>query len=264
LEVEHAESVSKMSDLFSRLERLERLFITIDTDQVPMLSLREADYKPIFGNIRSLKMLRVRGVQDKATVYSILEHHGQTLETLIIEPVRSWWGADNCWDYYVYPVFEHHDIVTFAGMAPQLRELRLTIGRSTGNLQEQRLYEALGSFACLRTLIIDLEYKPRSSEDLWLNRSSSLYQTALKDALVNAAMDESLALQIWNVIRSKNQKSHNLRHLRLVPIGWDLFENVGERRVILQLSRSFLISNRGFGKLSPEIRESAQGRGYFR
>lgn len=255
LEVEHAGSVSEMSDLLSRLERLERLFITIDTDQVPMSSLREADYKPIFGNIRPLKMLRVRGIQDKSTVYSIFEHHGQTLETLIIEPVRSWWGADNCWDCHAYPVFERHDIVTFAALAPHLRELRLTIERSSGNLQEKQLYEALGSFACLHTLIIDLEYRPRSSEDLWLNRSSPLYQTALKNALVGAAMDESLALQIWNVIRSKNPESHNVRHLRLVPIGWDLFENTGERRVFLQLSRSLLISNRGFDKLSPEIRE---------
>jgi hypothetical protein len=262
LEVLRAGSVSEMSSLFLRLERLERLFITIDDGQVPTSSLREADYEPIFDAINPLKMLRVRGVGDKSTIYSILKHHGQTLETLIIEPARFLWGHCNRWDYHSYPVFEPDDIVAFTKMAPQLRELRLTIERSKGNLQEKQLYEALGLFPCLHSLIIDLEYKPRSSEALWLDdshtRSSPSYQAALKDSLVNAAMDESLALQIWNVIYSKKQKDnlHNLRHLRLVPIGWDLFDNDSERRVTFQLSRSFLISNREFfGNSSLEIRE---------
>ncbi|KUL89067.1 hypothetical protein ZTR_06133 [Talaromyces verruculosus] len=262
LEVLRAGNVSEMSNLFFRLERLERLFITIDDGQVPASNLYEADYEPIFNAINPLKMLRVRGVGHKSTIYSILGHHGETLETLIIEPARFLWGHCNEWDYHSYPVFELDDIVAFAKMAPRLRELRLTVERSKGNLQEKQLYEALGLFPCLHSLIIDLEYKPRSSEALWLDdshtRSSPSYQAALKDTLVNAAMDESLALQIWNVIYSKKQKEnlHNLRHLRLVPIGWDLFDNDSERRVTFQLSRSFLISNREFlNNSSLEIRE---------
>ncbi|EED15378.1 hypothetical protein TSTA_048210 [Talaromyces stipitatus ATCC 10500] len=200
-------------------------------------------------------MLRIRGLHDTSTQHFRIQWRNI--------------GRSHYRDmYYSYPVFENNDIVIFAKMAPQLRELRLTIERYTGNFAERLLYEALELFPHLQSLIVDLHYRPRSSEALWptgpeprSTHTSETYRSALVDAFMNTAMDEDLSLQIWNAIYAKRQKESlpKFRNLLLVPIGGDLFDNFAEQNVMFQLSRPFLISNREFGKSNPEICEIGRG-----
>lgn len=272
LDIERIQSVPEIVSLFSHLRKLERLFINLDRPisivPGPRVCLQEADYKSIFGSINQLQYLRIRGLRNKSAIYSILEYHGESLRELIIEPSQSFEVAEYL-QYHVYPVLAYDDILNFAKKAPGIRELRLTLERSKGDAPERLFYEALGAFPSLRILTLDLDYKSRRDggpetnhpiETLREREDSSTNRARLEEAFINAAMDERLATEIWNLIYSKQNKE-KLRKLRIVPYGWDLFPSKAERDILLHLSRSFLISKRGpdYGLETVEIgREEAQ------
>jgi hypothetical protein len=246
LDIGRIEDISGTASFLSGLRKLERLFIDLDQPYKPISGTgywQGADYRSIFGFINPLKCLRVRGLRDKSAIFTIVANHGKTLQGLFIEPGQSRRRTDNV-PYHSYPVLGHDDILQLAKEAPGLRTLRLTLERSEGDLHERKLYEALGAFLRLHILILDLHYR-HEGEGPELGNLSVTNQTRLKEAFVNAAMDESLAVQIWDIIYSKQNKE-KLRKLRLVPYGWDLFPSRAEREILLHLSRSVLISKRGY------------------
>lgn len=137
---------------------------------------------------------------------------------------------------------------------PCIQDLRLQAERSQGNSNERLFYEALGRFHRLQ-----IHYKPRPSDlghgaALKDGASWSKLRTRPETAFFKAAMDETLAKEIWNVIYSKQQKE-KLQNLRLVPIDWDLFAHRAERNIAFHLSRSSRLrqdeerggSRQGFG-----------------
>jgi hypothetical protein len=67
----------------------------------------------------------------------------------------------------------------------------------------------------LRYLMLDLHYDQRPVQPRHVAKTEELY---LRRTLINAAMDEKLALGIFNPIHA-NQSSRCLQYLRAVPFG---------------------------------------------
>jgi hypothetical protein len=252
LDIGPIKSVSVVANLFSRLPKLERLFINladpIELGFEPPICFQEADFRSIFSSLNPLKYLCISGLCDKSAIGAILEYHGKSLRGLILQPDRSWYSEEYR-HYHSYPSLLAEDILSFAKAAPCIQHLRLTVERSKGNSDERLIYEALGIFPSLQNLTLDLHYKPRPSglghgATLKDGASWSKHRARLEAAFINAAMDETLAREIWNVIYSKQQKE-KLQSLRIVPIGWDLFAHRAERNIAFHLSRSFLLWKSG-------------------
>lgn len=267
LDMGRIKDVEEVASIFSQLQKLERLFINLDnpkrSDSQQPKSFQKQEYETIFGAINPLKYLRVKCLHDKSAIETILAHHGESLQSFIIEPGRKVNSGDYH-RYHAYPVLVPNNISDIAQKAPRIRELRLTIERSKGSSEECLLYEALGAFSHLQNLALDLHYKalPKPGEIVRQPNPNSLnpredYPTdraSIEKAFVNAAMDEALAREIWNLIYSK-QHTRNLHNLRIVPLGWDLFHNKPERDILFHLSRSFLVSKGGIGQSGVEVVE---------
>lgn len=252
LDIGRIKSVPDVAKLFSRLPTLEKLFINL-ADPLKLgveqpIHFQEADFRSIFSSLKPLKHLCISGLCDKSAFGAILEYHGKSLRVLILEPDRSSYHEEHR-HYHSYPSLVAEDILTIAKEAPGIRDLRLTIERSRGNHDERLFYEALGMFPSLQNLTLDLHYKPRPSNlghgaTLKDGASWSKHRARLETAFINAAMDETLAKEIWNVIYSKQQQE-KLQSLRVVPIGWDLFFHRAERNIAFHLSRPFLLWKSG-------------------
>jgi hypothetical protein len=264
LDVGRISNVSETVNLFSRLRKLERVLINLDDltkrpDQ-PQIQFQEADFWSIFSSLNPLKYLRIRGLRLKSALHAVLEYHGESLRGLSLEPDRRLY-SNELHRYHSYLPLVHDDILNLANNAPYIRDLRLTIERSKGNHNEWLLYEAFGAFPRLQNLTLDLHCKPRPSEiPPMINPRDPSYPAThmpeLEEALINAAMDETITTEIWNIVYSK-QQTKNLRNLHLVPIGWDLFTHT-EREILFELSRSFFISKNS-PEFDPEIVEIGRG-----
>lgn len=68
LNILYAEIVNSLPSLYFRLDKLERLSLSVSKEQWvgsfnPAENVREADYKSLLAALKPLKMLRVRGAQ---------------------------------------------------------------------------------------------------------------------------------------------------------------------------------------------------------
>lgn len=112
-------------------------------------------------SFRPLKDLRIRGIRSFDALHTILLHHGGSLRSLIIEPNGILYDAQDRADGgYKFPL-DCHGIRELARLCPNITELHLQIKRSTGGTDEYDAYRALGEFAFLHTLFIDLQCDPR-------------------------------------------------------------------------------------------------------
>ncbi|KAE8163091.1 hypothetical protein BDV40DRAFT_263719 [Aspergillus tamarii] len=105
----------------------------------------------------------------------------------------------------------------------------------------------MGQFSQLHTLVINLGYYH------WSIDRRNAGPSFLREALINAAIDEDLARGIWNVIVSK-QSAQNLRRLGLVPFGAGAYEG-DEMDAIQQVSRSFPVTPNACTGKPQDIRE---------
>ncbi|KAF7167167.1 hypothetical protein CNMCM5623_000574 [Aspergillus felis] len=77
--------------------------------------------------------------------------------------------------------------------------------------------------------------------------------SCFRDAVINAAMDEKLAMGIWNII-SSSQPTGRLKNLRITPFGSAFFSRE-EMHVLHHVSSSFLITRSGSYGDTVEIAE---------
>lgn len=225
----------------SGLKNLECLCLNLSKDIRPPPNF-EDELRTMFAGLNPLRYLRIRGTRDTCLVHEIFAHHGETLRGFILEPLdryRTFFFEEEKGP--LYPVFNHHDITALAEHAPHLEELRLPIQRSKGDIQECQLYEALGKFPSIRNLILDLDCNPceRLDEDQ-ATYPGGIRQPRIWDIFSNAAMDETLARAIWDVIDSSHEKGR-LEHLRLTIFGGDTYSRA-YREALRRLARSFLIT----------------------
>ncbi|GFG24952.1 hypothetical protein IFM61606_04877 [Aspergillus udagawae] len=248
-------SPSLLAQAASLFHSLERLFVTMDPWAKPNEDVN-ADDEEMVSAVRAfapLRFLCLRGLRSTSSLDHILQHHGTSLKGLAIETsedgrlFRSPTIYDNG---YKYPVLDSQHISQLADCCANLQELRLQIKRQGGNHRECNIYRALSQLTQLHTLILDLHCDPRQSPI-----GPEIASTAcLRETLINAAMDESLAMSIWDLIAS-SQPSKRLRKLRIIPFGANFYSRE-EKHVIRQLSHSFLLTRPGvYSQRNPDLRE---------
>jgi hypothetical protein len=134
------------------------------------------------------------------------------LKGLAIQPcpaIRKGPGAER-YRGYKYPYLDSEAINNLADLCPKLEELRVQVKRSAGSVAECAVYRALGRFALLRNLILDLDCNSQPQQGV------SELPTSVQEMLINAAIDEALVTAIWNLITDQ-QASQNLQNLRCTP-----------------------------------------------
>ncbi|KAL4879240.1 hypothetical protein BJY04DRAFT_220357 [Aspergillus karnatakaensis] len=246
-----------LQDMAPRFSNLQRLFIRLDTklNKDPNLL---ADHEGVIDAVMAFKPLQylcLCGVRSSASLHLILSHHGPTLRGLSLAPTRAGRSGPGADWHYKYPDLMPADIMRMSESAPNIRELRIPLKRTKGNSVECAKYRALGSFANLRCLLLDLHYDHRSppADPNWHPSDAEL-----REVLVNAAMDEALARSIWTIIAS-NQASKYLRNLTCRPFGSESLE-MPEAFLVMSLGRTYLIKRPVFDAFEPlEIKRVADG-----
>ena len=235
----------------SRFKSLERLALHLcrkenDVDFMPAVEM-------FFDCLRPLTTLRLYGSLDASLVAKILKRHGSTLRELLLkpyenEPYRSLRQA---------MVLANENIEYIRDSCPLLEDLKLTIKRSKSDWRETRCYEALGTFASLIKLGLHLDCSnphepglPSADEDgfhrqLYIQGSiPPLYNTHIRDALINSAVDEALARSIWDIV-SINKPGRPLMHLRITSGGGSGFGPIHPADLMSRvnhMSQSFLLT----------------------
>ncbi|KAE8329331.1 hypothetical protein BDV39DRAFT_191539 [Aspergillus sergii] len=235
----------------SILTSLERLFLTMDPWMVRTAG-QSADDEDMIAAVQAfnpLKYLWLRGLQRSESLHRILIQHGGSLRGLAIEPWDTNHQNSMLSTRYKYPLLDSHDVTELSGSCPNLQELRLPIKRRGGRLCECDIYNAIGQFPQLHTLVINLGCYH------WSNclNSQNDWAASFRDTLINAATDEGLARGIWDLIVSK-QSTQSLRHLRLVPFGAAVYSEE-KSNAVWEVSRSFLVTRNTCTGQPPDVME---------
>jgi hypothetical protein len=229
---------------------------TQDTDEYHIL------LDSFLRSLPSLRNLRVIGWLRQNTFDAIIEHHGKSLR-------RLWLETDREINRFV---FNSYQVEKIRQHCPMLEDLMLNpIPRSKGDAQEVAIYKTLGAVSKLQRLTLTLNTSNVSliqeGEDIPEDpsfdefhqqfqvipsyRDSYNYQLRyghVRDALINSALDETLARAIFNCISSR--KAHDafpLEYLKLSSSGGSVFGRVssmglpGLRQVVLNISRTWLL-----------------------
>ncbi|KAL2864118.1 uncharacterized protein BJX67DRAFT_384118 [Aspergillus lucknowensis] len=239
-----------LADAAKLLKGLERLFVTVDLPH-------DEDVITAIKTFTPLKFLCLRGHGSAASVLSVLEQHGPSLQGLILELVcyrGVFVGRDGerlQRFHHEYPLFNLSQHNEMAGLCPHLQELRLQVKRPARKTAELEMYRALGQFSSLRSLVLDLHFQPEGSP--------------IGNVFLNDTVDENLARQVWNVITT-SQSSQHLMKLRLAPFGDIYF--LDDELYYSHHTRSFLLTRGGrdglsvreIGKVTSDILEQKNRR----
>ncbi|KAJ5118658.1 hypothetical protein N7526_010295, partial [Penicillium atrosanguineum] len=208
---------------------LKRLFLDLNTRN-PRTSTIKTDIEESITGIlafRSLEYLYIRGLRIVEGLDRIIQHHDPSLRGLALVPDR----------LHEYPRLHLSELLEMAIRCPNLEELRLQIRRSMGNQAECEIYKALSTLPNLQRLFLDLDFDARPKlPALGSHKTEDL--DALRQTFINAAMDQSLALQIWSMIRNKSSR---LKDLRLFPFGNQRF-SAEECYLLNCFARSYLLT----------------------
>jgi hypothetical protein len=180
-------------------------------------------------SLKPLVALRLWGPMDASVFERTVERHGTTLRELKLRP----FGDYHYREQYRTVTLSPEKILNLQDNCPLLEELQLRIPRSLSDRQEIRYYEALATFPRLSKLSLELDCSCRRPEDqppiekircsdfdrqVYLKTlgRSPIYYAHIRDLLINAAIDETLARSIWNVITAGDKKKkHPLRQLAI-------------------------------------------------
>ncbi|CZT14088.1 uncharacterized protein RCC_00063 [Ramularia collo-cygni] len=194
-------------------------------------------------SVPPLQALGLEGQITSSNVETSIRAHGPSLKTF-------WTLPDY---YYSSLIFSASSLQALRFHCPNLEDLRLTIRRSKGGRTETSLYKILSTFPRLRTLFLTLdcsnpdllipppEDQIEEEEPLMFNENLAIegiyppgatgaYPLAnrptkedVRDALINAAFDSNLALQIHSLISPT--ASAPVKNLILHPIGGGTFHD---------------------------------------
>lgn len=187
-----------------------------------------------------LRALRLEGGYSLRNLQTSTEVHGSSLRKL--------WALYNFRNQSV--VFDLDLLKDLRLRCPNLEDLRLTIRRTKGDSTEVAMYNILGSFPFLTTIVLTLECSnpnlltplpahqrggihPPYPANLYPPGGTSPYPLAnrptrndVRDSLINAAVDSTLARSIYTTIsRSKHPSSRPLKQLTIHPTGGGTFAN---------------------------------------
>lgn len=233
-----------------RLKNVQDLAIDVSTLFIPPPDY-ENHLESVFEDLQPLKYLRITGTNNTRLMRKIFERHGETLQGFVIELTY----RPDTEEFHIYPAFESKDLAMCAELCPHLSDLRIPLRRSKGGRWECELYETLARFSCLQGLVLDLDCDPDEQTPETSASTTKTGKLSVPEVLINAAMDETLACEIWDRIAA-NQPSKRLQRLRINDFG-GMRRSPSVRNVLWHLSRSFLVTRTGTydspGRLVREI-----------
>ncbi|KAJ5121674.1 uncharacterized protein N7515_009635 [Penicillium bovifimosum] len=229
---------AKLVNVADLLPNLKRLFLDLDRRFQSPATIETDIEESIAGILafRPLEYLHVRGIRNVEDLDRILQRHGPSLKGLALVPNK----------VHLYPRLNPSKLLEMMNLCPNMEELRLQIKRSAGNQAECEMYKALGIFPNLQRLFLDLDFDARPKVPR-MGSSPETDDLDLRRTFINAAMDESLSLQIWTKIKDK---SPSLKDLRIFPFGNVCFSQ--EERYLLDcFARSYRLT--GYNLENPGV-----------
>ncbi|KAL4925283.1 uncharacterized protein BDV17DRAFT_300445 [Aspergillus undulatus] len=159
--------------------------------------LDEAASAFLFG-LPPLESLHLSGFPTpEKTFQSILQHHGDSLHTLsLISPGNS-----------LSALITVSQIKQIQETWPKIRDLRLPILRTQGNVREVAIYKALGGFTHLTDLLLQLHLVAHKPEPEAFDHTPAPPTIPSSEMLVNLAVDESLARAIFITVVTAGARS---------------------------------------------------------
>jgi hypothetical protein len=191
--------LSKVAEYcFANLQSLIlRLCTFIDTEgRFDRLARLDNDASILLSRLPPLKRLLLQCYYTKECANTALEPHGKTLEKLGMVFL----------DYDSFGARTTPQIVDeIQSSCPNLRHLALRIPRSNGNAAEVSIYRALGRISSLRHLAIELDcskewHRFLRPSMLGGDRNIPADNPHIKEALINAAVDETLIRSILDIV----------------------------------------------------------------
>ncbi|KAH6892536.1 hypothetical protein B0T10DRAFT_594311 [Thelonectria olida] len=200
-----------------------------------------------------LKSLRLTGSLVSGMILdAIISHHGGSLRRLkLLRPRFS---------------FSLGNIREISQKCPELEELEIMVRRLQGGEEEVKLYRALGTLPRLErlNLLLDCAVKalPRPDNDddqdetFDVSRVDRLSIPMMQQVFMNAAMDSTLALDIFRVISRNN----SMLKVKLRPTGMHLAGEFG--RWVRCIGKSWMVRRNPNGEIViQEVRK--RERAYF-
>lgn len=247
---------------FPSLTELEISF-TIRQEENPAYKLSECA-AAFFSSLPPLEILRLSGLFDSEIFSDIVRIQGGSLRKLSLTPSEpeNWptYGAR-----YRLTIIKSH-ILQLQQCCPLLEALTLPVRRQKGNAAEVETYRALGQMGRLTTLSLALDCSigssrpgvprideaPTVDEFTWQEHPGkpdpygNVRRECVRFALLNSAVDETLARSIWDCINaSKVGRPLLLLKIRTVG-GTSLGNGIGNHQTALEgivghIGRAFLL-----------------------
>jgi hypothetical protein len=237
---------------FGFLEELSILLQRKESDE-EFKSVVEA----FFLDLNPLAVLDLSGTVHEQLLHVICQRHGSRLQKLVLRPYEDHYGMAGP------PLqLQSTHIRVIAHSCPRLSDLNIRIKRTRGDAVETACYEALATIETLKVAQIHLDCSNPSD-----SRSEG---SQLEIALVNSAIDETLAKSIWDIICGGSNQQQ-LESLTISSGGGSAFGNShpGDLMTLVNhLSRSYLILKPGISnqdavtvvELTKEWREQSDER----
>lgn len=213
----------------------------------------------LFASLSPLKSLSYLGDMNFEFLVRILEWHGGSLESLELNSRFNSRGDD--------AAFEEEEVRLIQERCPELKDLKIPIRRSKSGTREVAIYRILGRIKHLQTLHLRLDWRYIWDEEeatCDLDNDEFDLQTALfldwqqdgydgqhpwhiqhwhiRDAFLNAAVDERLAQDIW--VALTDQGSH---------LKWLTLEHTGDGALLPELEILCEIAHDGLFTAYPQV-----------
>lgn len=189
-----------------------------------------------------LKMLDLEGIFADDTLCAILDCHGKSFKELHLTPEVAYDAEAD-----PFHLSEVH-LSQMAANCPNLEKLKVVVRRTEGNQREVAIYRAFSKFERLKHLIAVLDCKIYDSRGpVRGENSSNLPSSIFRKALINGAIDSSLARDIFGLIRDEFNSIECLELLVGVKHGakgWRDFEAEG---VLHGVGQSWVCKHKRFG-----------------
>jgi hypothetical protein len=209
-----------------------------------------------FQAIDPLEELTINGPMEPQIMEAVLIQHGPTLKKLRLEPYESM--INNRVRTEIPMEFTEDRVLQIHALCPLLEKLAITVTRDKSSASETAIYKSLGKMESLRSLLIildcanwrigrdptyDAQFEGEDQQLAW-NHSHVIKRGHVREMLINSAVDEGLALSIWDLI-TQNKTGKRFERLKLWTKNDGRFSHINDSYAIHMFtqcaSRSWLI-----------------------
>lgn len=164
-------------------------------------------------SLRPLRDLCLTGRFAKSTYMAVLNYHGTTLRKLVLQPSRLF--HTNRTNGVQKLKISKHLVRHLVQQCTSLEELNLVIPRTMGNDNEVAIYEHLAKLPHLKRLALTMDYSFNVGTKGETHKDIKDKPARSRSILASAAVDATLATNIFHIASSGN----SLEYLKLHPRG---------------------------------------------